>query len=226
MSSDNEEVTRMQLLARACPNGHLGSEFGCDFCGCDECNFGCHNCRGRVNPNLASFLEEAGVAEYDIVGHFRFLSNTIRIFVQAMNGKTITLDVDQREWVEELKGQLEVIVWVPPGRQRLIFEGEVLDDDKRLADYNIQNESTLTLAFVDMDKLTVEVIAKDGVHVFDGVKRGYILNTVDGTVLKTERWKDSGMITILTTEGYMQSVFGHTEIDTVGKCKRVAGDDG
>ena len=158
--------------------------------------------------------------EYDIVAHYRFHRDTIQIFVQTMAGETITLDVEAKELVEELKGQLEVIVWVPPGRQRLIFEGEVLEDDKRLSDYNIESESILTLTVVDMEKLSITVMAKDGVHIFDGVRKGYILNTVDGTLLKTERWKDSGMVTILTSEGHMQAIFGHTEIDTVGKCER------
>ena len=159
--------------------------------------------------------------EYDIVAHYRFHRDTIQIFVQTMAGETITLDVEAKELVEELKGQLEVIVWVPPGRQRLIFEGEVLEDDKRLSDYNIKSESILSLTVVDMETLSITVTATNGAHIFDSVKAGYILDTTDGTVVKNEIWKLTGMITICTDEGVMQVVFGKTDIDTIGKCKRI-----
>jgi hypothetical protein len=224
MSSDNEEVLRDQLLGLACPNGHLGGYTGCDFCGCDDCNFGCRSCRGRVNENLASFLEEAEMEKYDIVSHFRYLSVSMQIFVQTLTGETITLDVMFDVTVEDLKGMIEPIAEIPPDNQRIIFGSEALEDEKKLSDYNIQNGATLTLAVVDMETLSIKVMARDGPHIFDKVKKGYILNTVDGTLLKTERWKDSGMITILTDEGCMQAIFGHTDIDTVGKCERTDDD--
>ena len=152
MASHNQEVVREQLLAEACPNGHLAGASGCDFCGCDDCNFGCSRCKKKVNLNLASFLDENGMAEYDILTHFRILTDTIRVFVEKMDGEKIILDVERRAWVEEVKGQLEVIIWAPPCHQRLIFKDEVLDDEKRLDDYDIQHDATMTLVVVNMEQ--------------------------------------------------------------------------
>ena len=152
MASHSEEVLREELLAHSCPNGHLSGAGGCDFCGCDDCWFGCRHCKKRVNPNLASFLQEAGVEKYDIVGHYRMLTDTIQIFVEKMDGDRLALDVGKDEWIDEVKGKLEVIVWVPPDRQRLIFAGEVLEDSERLSHYNIAQDDTLTLVVVNMEQ--------------------------------------------------------------------------
>ena len=74
------------------------------------------------------------------------------IFVQTPTGTTITLDVKRSYSIEDVMQQLldEDKLGVPPDQQCLIFEGKQLElEEKRtLADYNIQNGSTLYLTAI------------------------------------------------------------------------------
>jgi hypothetical protein len=45
----------------------------------------------------------------------------------------------------DLKAQIEVVEGTPVNQQRIIFSGHQLQDDRRLADYHIEGDSTLKL---------------------------------------------------------------------------------
>ena len=62
----------------------------------------------------------------------------MEIFVKTLAGKTITIKVDPSDTIYVVKAKIQ-------DQQRLVFNGGQLEDERTLADYDIQDESTLTL---------------------------------------------------------------------------------
>ena len=71
--------------------------------------------------------------------------DNIRITIVTLMGKKTFWNVSPHDTIGLFKNFLHFYEGIPTEQQRLIFNGNQLDDNRIIADYNIKNESTLYL---------------------------------------------------------------------------------
>ncbi|CAG9319158.1 unnamed protein product [Blepharisma stoltei] len=97
----------------------------------DERTLGDYNIEKDSTLHLVLSLR-GGVGDYDI-------------FVKTIAGKTITINVKPTDTINDVKVKIQHKDGIPASKQRLIYSGKQLEDEKTIVQYNIKKDSTLHL---------------------------------------------------------------------------------
>ncbi|XP_023924790.1 polyubiquitin isoform X1 [Quercus suber] len=87
-------------------------------------------------------LAHYGIEEKSIL---KLLPAKIQIFVKPHSGSSIVLEVHRLDIIRDVKEKIFDKLGTPVNAQRLVFAGKRLLDDRNLASYNIQKNSTILM---------------------------------------------------------------------------------
>jgi ubiquitin len=69
----------------------------------------------------------------------------MQLFVKTLTGKTVSIEVEEGESIEDVKAKIAEKEGIPAEQQRLIFGGQQLQDGKTIDDYDMGDDATLHL---------------------------------------------------------------------------------
>ena len=99
----------------------------------------------------------------------------MKIFIKTQTGEVITLEVDPKNIIKDVKKQIQDKKGFLPDHQRISYRGKRMEDHYELSDQGVQREVTLDLWVlrekqeVQIKTLTGETITLDDVYTSDTI---------------------------------------------------------
>ena len=109
--------------------------------------------------NNGHVLLDYNICNRSIV-HLVFISNVIKIYIKILAGKTIILNyIDPNGIIEDIKDIINKKENIPKDKQILTFNDKDLENDKRISELGINNDSILCLKIIfDIQQKLINVI--------------------------------------------------------------------
>eukprot|EP00814_Leptocylindrus_danicus_P002104 CAMPEP_0116020396 /NCGR_PEP_ID=MMETSP0321-20121206/9769_1 /TAXON_ID=163516 /ORGANISM="Leptocylindrus danicus var. danicus, Strain B650" /LENGTH=291 /DNA_ID=CAMNT_0003491073 /DNA_START=47 /DNA_END=922 /DNA_ORIENTATION=- len=134
----------------------------------------------------------------------------MQLFVKTLTGKTVTIEVEEGESIEDVKAKISEKEGIPAEQQRLIFGGQQLQDGKTIDDYDVGDDATLHLVLrlrgglqkVDFEfvKKHLKGVSKDEFEtVVEFVRQGGDRTLSPNTCIRMNMNKEEDEETVLTT---------------------------
>ena len=83
--------------------------------------------------------------------------STIKIQIRTANKKVLFVEVNKNESIQSLKLEIEKQTQIAVLRQRLLYRGRELNNNKPISDYGVDNGSIIQLATIRAIRYVVSI---------------------------------------------------------------------
>lgn len=116
-----------------------------------------------------------------------------QISVKTPAGESIVLELESSDTIEAVKVKIfEVDNSVPVERLKLIYDGKELEEGRTLADYGINETSTIILEYIEEEKIESPIQNEENPNTSDNIIGSTLLLTTSiiGFILSTLYYKN------------------------------------